>query len=259
MLARPAALVSVLAGLAAPWAARAAEPLDVTDATPRSVAVQFEDSADLSSTGQSFGSFWPAAWSVSGNVGRVEISIETHEQLRDPPLDNMAPVPGTFEPIVIEIDLSTLEATTLPTSGAFTNGTQSFAFATFALDSTGVGGFASPGTPWFCSSQAELDMLCAFIPSLCGKVCILVPGAAFDPLTGNVNMIGLEEQIGCDGQPCFDAIYVFTPNGDLRLSEDPPPPLVPSASAPGRMALVVLLGAAASTLLWRRWRGAERA
>ena len=97
-------------------------PLDVEDLAPRAILVQFEESLDYSIVGESFGPSWPGSWSVSGNVGRIDITAETHEQIRDSFF--LPSVPGTFLPIVIEIDLTTLDATSQPTGGIFSNGTQ---------------------------------------------------------------------------------------------------------------------------------------
>jgi len=241
--------VAALASLAG------AAPLNIGDPAPRSVRLHFETSSDPATIGESFDSGWLATWSVVGNVGRVELSVETHEQARETQEGlNMAAVPGSFAAFVVEIDLTTLEATTLGTTGILTNGTQSFGFTTHILDTTATGGIIGPDTPpLFCSSQQEVDDLCVFVPILCGQICTLVPGAAYDLTSGELNLIGSEEQSGCDGAVCFDPVWMFARTGDLMLSELPPG--VPAASTTGHALLALLLtGVASARLSHRRQR-----
>jgi hypothetical protein len=180
--------------------------------------VQFEDSADLALVGQSFGAAWPATWSVTGNVGRVEISAETHAVIRE--ILSLPPVPASFTPFAIEIDLTTLAATSPTATGAYGNGTMSFGFTTGVLDTEATGGFVGPDTPpLFCTSQQQIDDACLFVPLFCGQVCTIVPGSRYAPASGLANLIGSEEQVGCDGQPCGTPVVLFAPQGDVRLSE----------------------------------------
>src|SRR5690606_18567928 len=113
------------------------------------------NSVDLAVVGASFGPAFPATYSASGNIGTLVISAETHEQMRAGALD---PVPSTFTPIVIQFDLTTLSATSLPASGALASGPISTSFTQGALDTSGVAGFVGPDVaPFFCTSQAEVD------------------------------------------------------------------------------------------------------
>jgi hypothetical protein len=241
-------------------AARAAAqeiPLQVADPTPRPVLVRFETSSDPAQVGQSFGPAWPATWSVSAGVGRVEVSAETHAQARAAGEGlGYAPVPGSFSPIVVEIDLATLEATSEPTGGELVNPPLGFGFATRALDTTATGGFIGPDLGnLHCTSQQQIDDLCPSVPFLCGKTCTIVPGEPFDPASGKLHLVGSESQQGCDGSLCSGPFEVFARSGDLRLVEVAAAPL-PAASPPLRAALAMLLAASGGALALRCRRAA---
>lgn len=250
---RPRALAGLcaLACAAAPGASAQEIPLRVFDAAPRPIWFHYENSIDLASVGQSFGPAWPASYSVSGGVGRVEVSAETHAAaraaLQGP---GFSPVSGTFAPFAIEIDLATLEATSEPTTGVVEDFPFTFSFSTRALDTTAPAGFIGPDVgPLFCTSQQQVDDACPIFPVLCGQTCTLVPGAAFDPATGRINLVGSEEQLGCDAGTCFGPFENFAHTGDLKLGETAVP--VPAASLLGRVALALLL-AATVPLVFRR-------
>jgi hypothetical protein len=255
MRARALAGLSVLACVAAPGASAQEVALRVFDPTPRPIWIHFETSGHPALVGVSFGPAWPATYSVSGGVGRVEVSAEAHGLARAA-LEGLdfAPVPGTFAPMVIEIDLATLEATSEPTAGALEAPSPplTFNFSTRALDTTATAGFLGPDTgPLYCTSQQQVDDQCLINPFFCGKTCTLVPGAPFDPATGRINLVGSEEQFGCDGPSvCFGPFEMLARTGDLRLGETPAG--VPAASRSGRGALAVLLAASAALAL-RRW------
>jgi len=220
--------------------------MNVTHPAPRTILVEFETSSDPSAIGQSFGPPYPAAWSVTGSIGRLEISAATHQEIRDDGF--LPPVPGSFSPIVVEIDLGTLEATSQPTGGAFSNGTQSSSFSTRALESTAPAGFVGPeAPPLFCTSQQQVDDACPYFPILCGQVCTLVPGAPYQPSTGKINLVGSAEEGGCDGTACFGPFENFAATGDLRLQEEPPG--VPASRERGRAVLALALLASAAWAL----------
>ena len=230
-------------GFAGAANAQGGAPLDVADPTPRSVFVQVESSSNLATVGQSFGPAFPATWSASGGTGTLTISAATHEQMRP---EGLAPVPGTFTPIVVHIDLTTLQATSQSASGQMADGGLTFGFTQNPLGTTTAGGFMTPTVPpLFCASQAQVDQLCSFVPSFCGKTCSLVPGSAYDPATGRVNLIGSETQSGCDGGLCQGPFDMFTPRGDLRLTEAAEIPALPGVAA---IALFALLAASARAL-----------
>ncbi|TFG92738.1 MAG: hypothetical protein E4H11_09075 [Myxococcales bacterium] len=223
-------------------------PLQVLDSTPRQVLVRFEQSIDPAAVGQVFGASWPASWSVSAGVGRVDVSAETHGLARAAGEGlGFAPVPGSFAPIAIEIDLATLEATSEPTSGSLAGGQFFLGFATRALDTRATAGFIGPNVgALLCSSQQQIDDACPSIPFLCGLTCTLVTGAPYDPLTGTLHLVGSESKQSCDGAQCQGPIEVFATTGDLLLVEVAVG--VPAASAPLRIGLalwVATLGAIA--------------
>jgi hypothetical protein len=243
------------AGIALAWAAAPAAqaveiPLRVQDATPRAVWVRFESSFDLSAVGQSFGPAWPATWSVSGGIGRVEISASAYGEARAQQ-EGLGFVSIYSEPFVVEIDLATLEATSLANYGALENEPLSMSFDTRPLDTTATAGFVTT-MPLYCTSQADIALYCQFDPSLCDETCQIVPGAPYDPASGKLNLVGREDVQGCDGGfPCFGPFPYFARVGDLQLTETYVPS-VPAASAPGRVALALLLAASAAAALRAR-------
>lgn len=249
----PLVLVCLLALPA--WAQRV--PLDVGNPSARRVFVEVESSPDEAVVGQSFDPPWPATWSVTGNVGRVEVSIPDHEDLREEFYNGFyTAIPDTFATWVIEIDLGTLEATTQQTTGDLQNLPLQFRFTLLALDTARVGGFIGPDTPpLFCTSQQQVDDACMIDPIFCGQVCNIVPGSPYDPGTGMLHLIGAETQIGCDGASCFGPFDYFARAGDLRLTEFVSAS-VPAAASPLRALLALLLfGTALAALRMRRGRG----
>ena len=214
--------------------------------------VQVENSANRAVVGQSFGPPFPAIWSVSGNIGTVTISAATHEQMRSG--ESFPPVPNSFTPFVIQIDLTGLTATSQVASGAFASGVHSFSFVQQVLATTTSGGFVGPDLPpLFCTSQQQLDELCPIEPLFCGQTCTLVPGSAYNPANGKVNLIGREAVTACDGI-CSGPFDYFATHGDLRLTELP---VIPALPAPGGVLLFGLLAASALALRARD-RGAAR-
>ena len=197
----------------------AQQPLDILDPSPRDVLVEVENSADLSVVGLSFGPPHLASYSATGNVGTLVIPVASHEDMRS---GFLTPVPGTFTPIVIQIDLTTLSATSQAASGILQNGNIGMAFTQNPLSTEATAGYISGGDipgPHFCTSQAEVDQACLTIPAFCSATCVLVPGALYDVGTGTVNLVGSEQQEGCDGAICSGPFFFFSERGDLRLTE----------------------------------------
>jgi hypothetical protein len=212
--------------------AQGGAPLDVSDPTPRSVFVQVETSSNLGTVGQTFGPAYPATWSTAGSTGTLTISAATHAQMRTAGT-GFTPVANSFTPIVIAMDLTSLEATSQPASGAMVAGQLGFSFTQQVLGTTATAGYASGGNapaPLFCTSQAQLDQLCQIVPQLCGMTCNLVPGHEYEPATGEINLVGRETQSGCDGGMCQGPFDLFTGRGDLRLSEAAEVPVLPGAA-----------------------------
>jgi len=195
-------------------------PLDLLDPAPRDVLVHVESSADPAAVSQSFGPGLPATYSANGNVGTLVIPVESHEQMFDG--SALPVIPNTFTEIVIEFDLTTFEAVSQPASGAYGSGQIGGSFTQRVLDTAADGGFMGPDVPaLFCTSQAQVDSACMSAPSFCGQTCTLVPGAAYDPITGLLNLIGIETESGCDGAICSGPFDFFATRGDLMLTEAP--------------------------------------
>ena len=231
-------LCAALVGIATP-AAIAQTPLDVFDPTPRDVLVQ----ANVS---------FIATYSASGNTGTLVIPVAAHEQMRSGFLD---PVPTTFTPITIDIDLTTFEATSSPASGAMSSGPISLSFATGVLDTTALAGFMGPSVPpLFCTSQAEVDAFCMVVPLFCGQVCTIVPGVNYNGSTGEVQLVGSESQQGCDGAVCSGPFTYFS-DLDLQLFEAPELGMADSPTVP-MLAGILLLCAA--RIIARRHRSGNR-
>ena len=224
--------------------AAAEQPLNVLDPTLRGVFVEVEISSDLSIVGESFGPTYQATYSASGNVGTLVIPVTSHEEMRE---GFLTPIPGTFTPIVIEIDLTTFAATSQTASGALQSGPVTMAFVQHPLSTEATAGYITGGditSPLFCTSQLEVDELCLIVPAFCGAICVVVPGSPYDAATGKINLVGSEEQQGCDGAVCAGPFVYFTGRGDLRLTE----PLVlgvPTLGPGGILLLGMLLTASA--------------
>ena len=235
-----ACLVTCLTALAA----AGEEPLDVLDRTLRGVFVEVEISSDLSIVGESFGPTHQATYSASGNVGTLVIPVTSHEEMRE---GFLTPIPGTFTPIVIEIDLTTFAATSQTASGALQSGPIAMGFVQHPLGTEATAGYITGGditSPLFCTSQLEVDELCLIVPAFCNSICVVVPGSPYDAATGKINLVGSEEQQGCDGAVCSGPFVLFTGRGDLRLTE----PFVrglPTLGAGGILLLGMLLAAGA--------------
>ena len=223
-------------------ASLAMPPLDVQDPTPRPVLVEWENSTDLSAVGVSYAPPVGASYSASGNVGTLVIPIVSHETMRTGYLGYPLPLPGAFSSVTIEIDLTTLEVTSQTANGTLTTVDETYgvAFTQNPLTSNGTAGYvAGEGIPLplFCTSQADVDALCALNPVFCSGTCQLVAGAAYEASSGEVNMVGTEDQLQCFGG-CSGPFVVFSQYGDLRFSEMPA--TVPSV---GPIALLMLGGA----------------
>jgi hypothetical protein len=234
-----------------PMAFAAVVPLRVDDATPRPVYIQVENSSNLASVGQSFGPAFPATYSAAGGVGTLTVDPQTFSQFE--PIA-IPPVPGSFTSFVIQIDLATKHASSQPASGGYAGGGQSQSFTLHPLASAAILGFTQPGIPPLaCVSQQQVDDWCTIVPIFCGKTCTLVPGSAYDPASGELNLVGSESVSGCDGGFCQGPFEFFSGRGDLRLTEDFVPP-VPALSPSGAIALALAL--ATSVVIARRRRRA---
>jgi hypothetical protein len=237
--------VLVVAALAV-GAARA-EPLDLTDPTPRAIQVEFEVSVDPTAVGQVYSAPFDATYSATGNTGTVVIpaaeyaaAIQTHELDYFDALATWSLVTGSVPDFTLEIDLTTLEATApafvyevvvtspvpFPQDGTVAR----------VLSTTAIAGLAFlpqfPGFPFFCST------------------CFLVPGASYDPSSGRIHAVGSDELVA----PDIPGLKGFARAGDLRLSESPAH--VPSLPAGAIPVVALVLAGAAFLALRGQGRGA---
>ncbi len=169
--------------------ADASVPLRILDTTSRAVFVETESSSNIDAVGQSFtGPADPATYSATDGTGTLVISAAAHEAMYAGNFP--APVPGSFTPIVIEIDLATPHGASQVASGAFASGQTTGSFTQGVLRSDAVVGVIVAGVPPFtCASQAQVDSLCSFAPQFCGKTCSFVSGVAYDAATGKLNLV----------------------------------------------------------------------
>lgn len=195
--------LSIALGFAAGSAV--AQPVDLADPTPRTVLVQVDENVDdFGSIGTQFGTAIAGAFSSDGATATVSVSGADIEALVELVFAGAAAVvPGSFSDYVVEIDVASgavLSASvsglvTLPIVGTISveQTASSSTLAGFQL--TNIFGYL---VPIFCTSGAS---------------CTIVPGLPYDPATGQLNAVGLIATI----------FNVFTPFGDLRLSEVPQP------------------------------------
>jgi hypothetical protein len=252
MRRRPARSLWLAVVALAPVHAFAQAPLDPGNLATRQVSVQLENSPGLATVGQSFGPAVPATYFVSGGVGTLVIPIASHEEMREGSF--WEAVPGSFSEYVIQIDLATLHATSVPpTTGAMESNELNMSFSQDVITSNATAGFVGPsgiGT-LLCTSQAQVDLWCLTVhPIFCGKTCTLVSGSAYDPGSGKLNMVGGTTEQGCDGGICNGPFIFFSPYGDLRLLDGPPG--VPALPWPAALALALGLAAAAAASHRRR-------
>jgi hypothetical protein len=215
-----------------------AEPLDLEDATPRTIQVEMQ------------GVVVSAGYAVQAGAGVVSISAESHQQLRPHFLE---PVPESFTPLTLTIDLADGSGTSSLASGGYESYPLSESFTQGPLSTETVAGYMQGNSlpPLYCASQQQIDEACLLQPIFCGVVCVPVAGSRFDPDTGEVALVGGEERLGCDGGLCFGP-YVYLGLLDPVLSELAAP--VPSLGSVGRVALplALLLLAAARAAATRR-------
>jgi hypothetical protein len=233
-MGRLAAYISampLLVGWIAP-APAGAEPLNLADPTPRAIQVEFEVSIPPSTVGQTFSLPFEGSYSASGNTGTVVVSAAEYESaIEDPGLDYFGAlvtatlIGGSASDFVLDIDLSTGEATLQPLSYqvSIQEPVQQNGSVSRDLSTTAVAGFGThpsfPGFPFFCTT------------------CVLVPGAPYDPNTGKINTVGSDRLVA----PDIDQLS-FSRAGDLRLSESP---AVPALSIFGLALLALALASLA--------------
>jgi hypothetical protein len=216
----------------------AAQPLNLADPTPRTIQVQFETSLAPGTIGQTYSAPYAAQYSATGNVGTVvipravyEAAIQTHGLDYFDSMMTWSLISGSAADFILDIDLTTLQASahTLVYHVSITIPVQQDGTVTRNLGTTTTAGYTYlpqyPGFPFFCAT------------------CVLVPGAAYDPVTGKLNAVGSDRIVA----PDF-SLTSFSRAGDLRLSEGPAPG-VPALSAYGLAGLAIVLASLAVLML----------
>ena len=213
--------------------------------------MEFEISADPATVGQAFSESFEATYSATGNTGTVLISsaeyesaIQTHDLDYFDSMMVWSLVSGSASDFELEIDLTTLEATAqlLSYQVLITDPVPfpQIGTVTRDLSTTATAGFAFlpqfPGFPFFCST------------------CLLVPGAAYDPVTGTINAVGSDHLVA----PDIPSLSGFSRAGDLRLSESPAQ-AVPALSRYGLWGLAVVLAGFAFLMIRRQRRSVQTA
>lgn len=217
-----------------------AEPLNLADPTPRTIQVEFEVSFPPLSVGETYSVAFDATYSATGNTGTVVIAgaeyewaIQTHDLDYFDVLMSWSIIGGSATDFVLDIDLTTLEATAQPFGYQVTI-TAPLPFPQVGtvsrdLSTTTTAGFGTspmlPGFPFFCDT------------------CILVPGAPYDPITGKINAVGSDTIVSADIN-----LIGFSRAGDLRLSEGAAPAVLPLTTYWLSGLAVVLAGIALVTI-----------
>lgn len=193
--------VLLLGFMSSTLSAVAAQPLDLSDPTPRSIDLSVDqDVEDLARVGGAYSLPFEASFTSDGNVATVSIPGATVESLITDVFAGLASaVPGSFSDYVIRIDVNTNEVLSADATGQISSPIGNLA-VTHRATSTEVSGFTIT------------DLLGAQVPIYCtaGADCTLVEGIGFDPQTGTVNAVG---------EVNASLVRVFTPFGDVRLTE----------------------------------------
>lgn len=194
--------LSIALGAALP---AAAEPVDLDDATARDVLVQVDENVDdFGAIGANFGTEITAQFASDGVTATVTVGGAAIEDLIELVFAGAASVvPGSFSDYVLAIDVATGTVLSATVSGQITVPIVGTIDVEQTASSTELAGFQLTSifgfmVPIFCTSGAS---------------CTIVPGLPYDDVTGQLNAVGRIATI-------FD---VFTPFGDLKLSEVPSP------------------------------------
>jgi hypothetical protein len=175
-------------------------PLDLGDEEPRIVVADFGPGGPQA-----------AEYSVDGDVAEIFLSAESHQEIRPHFLE---PIPEYFTPLVLHVDRTDGSATSEFAGGAYQGGNLSESFWQNPLSTEVTYGFMTGNnlSPLFCVSQAQVDDACINVNTIfCGVVCNLVPGSAYDPMTGELRLVGYESREGCDGWgSCFGPFLYFS-------------------------------------------------
>ncbi|MDJ0789888.1 MAG: hypothetical protein QNK05_24080 [Myxococcota bacterium] len=186
--------------------AAAQTPVDLTDATARSILVEIdEDITDFTSLGGLYGPRLLASFTSDGTTATVIVpgpSVEARFATQFAGF--ITPVAGSFSDYAFELDVSTGDVLSATVSGSVT----AALLGTLDIDQTAssseIAGFMLQNFqgfdfPFYCVS---------------GATCTLVPGVPYDPATGVARAVG---RVGTG------LLEFMTPFADIRLSEAIPP------------------------------------
>lgn len=202
--ATPAIAGGTLGALALLSTVMAAVPVDLSNTTPRQIRVEIDrEQHDFAALGGAYTLPIRAAFTADADVATVTIPGSATEALIDDFFSGLVgAVPGSFSDYVITIDVDTGAVLSAGVTGVLDTVIGDVPIEQTASSDT-LAGF-------------ELVNFMGFdFPFLCttGATCTLVPGHAYDPLTGRANAVGMIHT------SLFDA---FAPFGDLRLTEESP-------------------------------------
>lgn len=199
-------LASAALGLLATSATpAAAQPLDLSDTTPRDVLVQIDEYVDdYGAVGVAFGAPVTGQLTSDGVISTITLDGATVEALVDTLFAGVATaVPGSFSAYGIEIDVATGTVLSASVSGLVTVPI----LGAIAIEQT-----ASSNT---LAGYTLTNIFGFMLPVFCtgGAGCVIAPGSAYDGMTGQLNAVGVITSV----------FNIFTPFGDLRISEVPSP------------------------------------
>lgn len=145
-----------------------------------------------------------ATYRSDGVTGTVTVAPSAVEIAVTGLFPAVTPIPGSFSPYVIHIDIASLQVTSASLSGMVDAGSFGVLTLTQSGSSTATAGFrfitiGGQSLPQFCDTGAD---------------CTIVPGRPFAPTTGTINAVGriAASPLGLE---------FFNPFGDLRFSESP--------------------------------------
>lgn len=191
--------------LSLPAASAVAQPLVLSDPTPRTILVEFdEDATDLGAVGSLYGPGIAASYGSDGVTATISVPGAALEALVDSVFAGTATsVPGSFSDYVMELDVATGEVLAADVSGDI------------QVPILGVLGLTQTANSTTLAGYEWVDFFGLLVPQFCtsGAACTIVAGLAYDPTTGVANAVGSI----VTSSPLLP--LMFSPFGDVRLSE----------------------------------------
>ena len=181
-----------------------AVPLDLTNPTSRSVRVEIDQEIhDFAVQGGAYSLPMGSSFSSNGALATVTVPESAIEAFIDGYFDGaVTAVHGTFSDYIVTIDVATHEILSAAVTGTV-NTIVGPTVVTQTASSTALAGFTvlpfgSSVLPLFCAGGVD---------------CTIVPGQPYDAQTGQLRAVGVTTN---------DFLPLFSPFGDLRLSEAAP-------------------------------------